>query len=205
MEQYVVTISRQFGSLGRTVSRRLSEKLGVQFWDRDIVEAAAKRLGHSVSTISDEEETAKNSIFLRKKYRMSLATYSISDEIFETERNIILDEAKRESCIIVGRCGDYILKDFPNHLSVYIYAPYEARLKNCIDELMMDEKTARKTIREVDLARGYYQKKYCPDIKSVYDHKDLMIDSSRFGVEGTAEIIARVVRYRFGERDGFLN
>lgn len=198
MEQYVVTISRQFGALGRTVSQRLSEKLGVEFWDRDIVETAAKRMGQPVSTVSDEEETAKNAFFLRKKYRMSLATYSINDEIFETEKNIILDEAKRESCIIVGRCGDYILKGFPNHLSVYIYAPYEARLKNCINTLMMDEKTARKMIREVDLARTYYQRKYCPDVKSVFDNKDIMLDSSRFGVDGTAEIIARVVRQQWG-------
>lgn len=198
MEQYVVTISRQFGSLGRTVAQSLSEKLGVEFWDRDIVEAAAKRLGHTVSTISDEEETAKNSFFLRKKYRMSLATYSINDEIFETEKNIILDEAKRESCIILGRCGDYILKDFPNHLSVYIYASEEARLRNCVETLMMDEKTARKMMREVDLSRTYYQRKYCPEVKSVFDNKDLMIDSSRFGVDGTAEIIAQAVRQRWG-------
>lgn len=198
MEQYVVTISRQFGALGRTISQRLSEKLGVKFWDRDIVEATARRMGQSVSTVSDEEETARNSIFLRKKYRMSLTTYSINDEIFETEKNIILDEAKKESCIIVGRCGDYILRDFPNHLSVYIYAPYEARLKNCTDTLMMEEKTAKKTIREVDLARTYYQRKYCPEVKSALDNKHLVLDSSRFGVEQTAEIIAQVVRLQWG-------
>lgn len=192
--QYVITISRQFASLGRTISQSLSEKLGIPFWDRDIVEAAAKRMGQSVSAVSSEEETAKSSFFLRKKYRMSLATYSINDEIFETEKNIILDEARRESCIIVGRCSDYILRDFPNHLSVYIYAPYEARLKNCLETLMMDEKTARKMIREVDMARTYYQRKYCPDVKSVLDDKHLMLDSSRFGVDGTAGIIAQVVR-----------
>ncbi len=197
MEQYVVTISRQFGALGRTVAQKLSRKLGVEFWDRDIVETAAKRLGQPVSTISDEEEKAKNSIFLRKKYPMSMAAYSINDEIFGTEKNIILDKAKQGSCIIVGRCGDSILKDFPNHLSVYIYAPYEARIKNCTDILMMDEKTARKMIREVDMARTYYQRRYCPETKSVFDNKDLMIDSSRFGVDGTAEIIAQVVRQRW--------
>ncbi len=198
MEQYVITISRQFGSLGRTISQCLSEKLGIEFWDRDIVETAAKRMGQPVSTISDEEETARNSIFLRKKYRMSLATYSINDEIFETEKSIILDAAGHGPCIIVGRCGDYILRDFPNHLSVYIYAPYEARLKNCGETLMMEEKTARKMIREVDMARTYYQRKYCPEARSVFDYKDLMIDSSRFGVEGAAEIIASVVRRQWG-------
>ncbi|MCD7957840.1 MAG: cytidylate kinase-like family protein [Lachnospiraceae bacterium] len=189
-DHFVITISREFASLGRTVAQKLSEKLGVEFWDRDIVEAAAKRTGHSISLVSDEEEKAKSSFFLRKNYRMSLTTYNISDEIFETEKNIILDAASKSSCIIVGRCGDYILRDFPNHLSVYIYAPYEERLKNCVETLMMDEKTARKMIREVDMARTYYQRKYCPEVRSPRDCSDLMIDSSRFGVEGTADMIA---------------
>ena len=198
MEKYVVTISREFASLGRTIAQRLSEKLEIPFWDRDIVEAAAKRMGHTVSTISEEEERAKNSVFLRKKYRMSLATYSINDEIFETEKSIILDETSRESCIIVGRCSDYILRDLPNHLSVYIYAPYKERLKNCVDTLMMDEKTAKKMIREVDAARSHYRQKYCPEITSDTDCRHLMLDSSRFGVEGTEEIIAQVVHQRWG-------
>lgn len=198
MEKYVVTISREFASLGRTIAQRLSEKLEIPFWDRDIVEATAKRMGHTVSTISEEEERAKNAVFLRKKYRMSLATYSINDEIFETEKSIILDEASRESCIIVGRCSDYILRDLPNHLSVYIYAPYKERLKNCVDTLMMDEKTAKKMIREVDAARSHYRQKYCPEITSDIDCRHLMLDSSRFGVEGTAEIIAQVVHQRWG-------
>ncbi|MCC8067380.1 MAG: cytidylate kinase-like family protein [Clostridiales bacterium] len=193
MDRFVVTISREFGSLGRTIAQSLSEKLGVEFWDRDIVEAAAKRIGHPVSVVSDEEETAKNSFFLRKKYKMSLTTYNINDEIFETEKNIILDAANSGSCIIVGRCSDYILRDFPNHLSVYIYAPYEERLKNCVETLMMDEKTARRMIREVDMARTYYQRKYCPEVRSPRDCSSLMIDSSRFGVEGTAELIAQAL------------
>ncbi len=199
MDQFVVTISREFGSLGRTIAERLSEKLGVRYWDRDIVEAAAKRLGHPVSVVSDEEETAKNAIFLRKKYKMSLTTYNINDEIFETEKNIILDAAKESSCIIVGRCGDYILRDHPNHLSVYIYAPYEARLRNCVETLMMDEKTAEKNIHEVDLERSYYQRKYT-GVKSPKEVCDLMIDSSKFGVEGSAEIIARVLDFMVGQR-----
>ncbi len=200
MDQFVVTISREFASLGRTVAENLSEKLGVEYWDRDIVEAAAKRLGHPVSVVSDEEETAKNSIFLRKKYKMSLTTYNINDEIFETEKNIILDAARQSSCIIVGRCGDYVLRDFPNHLAVYIYAPYEARMKNCVETLMMDEKTAARTIREVDMARTYYQRKYCPGVKSPKDSCSLMIDSSRFGVEKSADLIAQAVQIMLSDQ-----
>ncbi len=194
MDQFVVTISREFASLGRTIAERLSEKLGVEFWDRDIVETTAKRLGHSVSVVSNEEETAKNAIFLRRNEKLSLATYNINDEIFETEKNIILDAAKKSSCIIVGRCSDYILRDYPNHLAVYIYAPYEERLKNCVETLMMDEKSAVKNIRDVDMARTYYQRKYCPGLKSPKDSSHLMIDSSKLGIEGSADLIAQAVK-----------
>lgn len=196
MEQYVITISRQFGSMGRTIAERLSKELGIEYLDRDLVEATAKRMGESVCTISEAEERA-GSFFLRKKYRFSLGIYSVSDEIFEVQRNIIQDYAAKQPCIIVGRCADSILRDFKNHFGVYIYAPYEARFRNCTEELMMDAKTAKRMLKEVDAAREHYQRRYCPEVRSVFDHKDLMIDSSRFGIEGSAALLADIVRKRW--------
>mgnify|MGYP000348566755 FL=1 len=196
MEQYVITISRQFGSMGRTIAQHLSEELGIEFYDRDIVEATAKRMGQSVKAISNAEESA-GSFFLRKKYPFKMGIYSISDEIYAVQKNIIRDMAQKQSCIIVGRCADSILQDMPNHLNVYIYAPFEARLYNCTHDLMMDESTARKMIKEVDTARTNYQRKYCPEVKSVFDHKDLMIDSSKFGIDGTVKLLSGIVRERW--------
>ncbi len=196
MEQYVITISRQFGSMGRTIAQHLSEELGIEFYDRDIVEATAKRMGQSVKAISNAEESA-GSFFLRKKYPFKMGIYSISDEIYAVQKNIIHDMAQKQSCIIVGRCADSILQDMPNHLNVYIYAPFEARLYNCTHDLMMDESTARKMIKEVDTARTNYQRKYCPEVKSVFDHKDLMIDSSKFGIDGTVKLLSGIVRERW--------
>jgi cytidylate kinase len=150
-------------------------------------------MGLSVKTISEAEESARHTL-IKKRPSFNLGIYSVTDEIFAVQKNIIRDIAKKESCIIVGRCADSILKDYKNHLNVYVYAPYEARMDNCVNELMMDEKTAAKMIKEVDAARTNYQKKYCPDVKSVFDNKDIMIDSSRFGIEGTAQILAQIVR-----------
>ena len=198
MEQFVVTISRQFGSMGRTIAAEMSKKLGIDYLDRDIVEATAERMGQSVKFISDEEEQSK-SFLLKKIYPFNMGIYSITDEIFAVQKNIIRDMAKKESCIIVGRCADSILRDFENHLNIYIYAPYEARLHNCVHELMMDEKVAKKMIKEVDLARANYQKKYCPEVKSVFDNKDIMIDSSKFGIEGTADLLSQIVMSRWGK------
>ena len=198
MSKYVITISRQFGSMGRTIAAETAKLLEIEYLDRDIVEATAQRMGQSIKTISDAEETA-GTFFLRKKYPFNMGIYSITDEIFAVQKNIIRDVAAKQSCIIVGRCADSILSDYENHLSVYIYAPYEARLYNCTHDLMMDEKTAKKMIKEVDTARINYQKKYCPEVKSIFDHKDIMIDSSRFGIEGTARLLADIVRGKWEE------
>lgn len=85
MEQYVITISRQFGSMGRSIARELSEILGIEFLDRDIVEATAKRMGLPVSVISDEEESMK-STFFRRQYPLGMGMSSLKDEIFLTQK-----------------------------------------------------------------------------------------------------------------------
>ena len=198
MKQYVITISRQFGSLGRTIAQHLSEILQIEFYDRDIVEETAKRMGLPVSVISDKEENPNTAVF-KRQYPLGMGIGSMQDEIFSIQENIIRDLAKKESCIIVGRCADSILMDMENHLNVYVYAPVEARLRNCTEILKMDEKTAKKMIREVDRSRELYHRRYCPEYNGPSTNKDLMIDSSRFGVEKTVDILAGIAKDLFGE------
>ncbi len=199
MENYVVTISRQFASFGRSIAQKLSQELSVEFYDRDIVEATAKRMGQPIPVISNEEENA-NSVFFRRKYPLGMGVANIQDEIFNVQTNIIRDIAQRESCIIVGRCAGYVLKDHPRCLNVYIYSPYELRLRNCTEVLQMDLKVAKKMIKEVDRARENYRHRYCLNMKNVYNGYDIMIDSSRFGIEKSAKILADIARSQFLER-----
>lgn len=196
MEPYVITISRQFGSMGRSIAQELSEKLGIEFYDRDIVEEVASRLGVPVSIVSDKEEAYK-SIYFKRQYPLGTGVASLRDEIFMVEKNIIQDLAKKESCIIVGRCSDSILLGHERHLNVYIYAPYMERLKNCTELLGMDEATAKKMIHEVDISRNLYRKRYCPEAKDEFTNRDIMIDSSNFGIEGAAQLLADIVKKRF--------
>lgn len=193
MEKYVITISRQFGSMGRSIAHKLSEMMDIEFLDRDIVEMTAKRMGLPVSMISDEEETGKIK-FMKRIYPLGSGMPSLKDEIFSVQSNIIHDFADKSSCIIVGRCSEYILKDVPNVLRVYIYAPYEKRLKNCTEILGMDESTAKRLIKEVDSARENYHKLYVPGYTSPFDNRDICIDSSHFGIEGTAKILEEMVK-----------
>jgi hypothetical protein len=196
MENYVVTISRQFASFGRSIAQKLSQELSVEFYDRDIVEATAKRMGQPIPVISNEEENV-HPVFIRRKYPLGMGVANIQDEIFSVQSNIIRDIAQRESCIIVGRCAGYVLRDHPRCLRVFIYSPYAQRLKNCTDALQMDLKTAKKMIKEVDKARENYHHRYCPELKNVYDGYDIMIDSSRFGIEESAKILSDIVKNQF--------
>lgn len=198
MKQYVVTLSRQFGSLGRTIAQRMSQQLGIEFYDRDIVEETASRMGLPVSVISSKEEHSQ-SIYFWRQYPLGMGVASMQDEIFMIQKNIIRDLAQKESCIIVGRCADSILMDMENHLNVYIYAPFEVRLRNCTEILMMEEKEARKMIREVDRSRELYHRRYCPEYTDSSTNKDIMLDSGRFGVEGTADILVHLVNSLFAE------
>ena len=155
-------------------------------------------MGLPVSVISSTEEHSQ-SLYFRQQYPLGMGIASMRDEIFLIQKNIIRDLAQKESCIIVGRCADSILMDMENHLNVYIYAPFETRLRRCTEVLKMDEKTARKRIREVDRSRELYHRRYCPEYVDVSTNKDIMLDSGRFGVEGTADILVRLVNEMFGE------
>lgn len=196
MEKYVITITRQFGSLGRPIARELADSLGIEYYDRDIVEEVSKKMNLPVSTISDSEEKAK-SLFSSMKYPLGIATTPTQDKIFSVQREIILNLAEKESCIIVGRCSDFILEDMKNHISIFIYAPYNARIDNCINRLHLSRPEAEKMISDVDKARNSYHLRYAHFLPYDVNHKDLLINSSLLGVEGTSEYLAELIKKKF--------
>ena len=200
MGKYVVTITRQFGSLGRPIAKKMSDILGIEYYDRDIVDQAAKKLQLPVSVVDQEEERAiKQAVnpFSRMMFPLGKGTSSTQDKIFEAQKNIIQFLAEKDNCIIVGRCSDFILSEVENGIHVYIYASYEARLKHCITELGMEEAEARRMIKSVDEARDSYHMQYAGYLPDDKRHKDIMIDSSLFGVEGTAQFLAEAVKKKF--------
>lgn len=195
-EKFVVTIARQFGSLGRPIARKVSEALGVEYFDRDLVDFTAKRLNLPVSTISDAEELAKSSFF-SMSYPLGMATTEIQDSIFAAQSKIITDLAEKQSCIMVGRCSDYVLRDKKNLINVFIYASYEQRLKNCVERLKMQPAEAKKMITSVDRARESYHRHYCGYSMADPNYKHVMLDSGLLGVDGTCDILVEIIRKKF--------
>ncbi|MBE5979414.1 MAG: cytidylate kinase-like family protein [Paenibacillaceae bacterium] len=196
MEKFTITITREFGSLGRSIARELSQILGVEFYDRDIVEEVANKLNLPVSTVSNEEEKSRHS-FLPRMFPLGTDEEYMQDIIFDVQKDIILNLAKKSSCILVGRCSDFLLEKEKNNINIFIYASYEKRLQNCVDSLGMTEAEAKRMILSVDKARNAYHKKYAGYLPGDPEHKQLMIDSSLLGVTGTAKLIAEIVYQLF--------
>lgn len=194
-EQYIITISREFGRLGRSIARRMSEILGIMYYDRDIVEEVSKQLQLPVPIISDVEERAPSSYF-SMRFPLGNMTSDLQNKVFRAQQDIITELADRESCIIVGRCADYVLREKKNLMRVYIYTSYENKYDNCVNNLSMTPREAKKMIRDVDQARIAYHMRYAgymPD-----ENKDIQIDSAFLGVEGTAWYLSQAAKYRFG-------
>ena len=199
-ETYVVTIQRQFGSMGRPIARSMSEKLGIEFYDRDLVDQAAQKLNLPVSRVRESEETGEKkgrNPFWKMLLPLGSESPDEQDKIFEAQKNIIQFLAEKESCIIVGRCSDFILHEMKNAMHIYIYAPFEVRVRNSVEQLGLSEDEARRMCVEVDKARDSYQMRYAGCLLDDKRTKNLLIDSSLFGVEGTAEFLVEAVKRRF--------
>lgn len=194
--KYIITLSREFGSLGRPIARKLSELLDIEYYDRDIVDQTAKNLGLPESVVSNVEESAKSHLF-QMSYPLGTGTTEQQDAIYNEQAKIIKHLADKQPCIVVGRCSDFLLGNEKNCLRVYVYAPFHDRYRNCVDVLQMEPETAKKMIMKVDKARNAYHHHYTGYLPNDMNYQDLLINSSLLGVNGTAECLVHIVKSRF--------
>lgn len=199
--KFVVTVTDQFASNGRVIAKRLGALLGVPCYSEEIGQEAGRTLGLPKGVVNASEERSRRPVgdtffpFLIQS-RGSRAS-EMQNRIFQTQETIIRRLAAEGSCILVGRCADFILADEPDAMHIYIYAAYADRLCHCMRWKDVDEDAARRLIRERDEERSAYHLNfagYTPDDKA---HKDLLISSSLLGTEGTALLLADAVRARF--------
>lgn len=195
MEHSYININRQFGSLGRPIAIKLAEILQIEYYDRDIVEETAKQMNIPLSQASDQDESV-SSKFSRMAFPLGGGSNESEDNMFDVQAKIIQNLAAKGPAIFVGRCADYILKQY-NCLNIFIYAPKAQRYLNCVNSLGMPPTEAKKMIEKVDKARDRYWIKYAKHLPSDPEYTHLMMDSSLFGVTGTAELLASIVKEHF--------
>ena len=205
---FAITVARQYGSGGREIGIRVAELLGIKAYDKELITMAAQKSGVSSEVLGDADEKATSSLLytlaLGSSFYTSASTHvnvPINDQLFLVQSEIIRDIAAQENCVIVGRCSDYVLRAHENKLRVFIYAPMPercARLAERNPEKCKTEKDARDLATRTDKRRINYYNYYTGKKWGAMENYDVMIDSSLFGVEGTAQMIADIARRKFG-------
>lgn len=199
MSTNVISVTRQFGSLGRPIAKMVAERLGYEYFDRDIIESAAAILGEPVYKLSEYDDHIITP-YEKMAFPLGFGTSEKQNRLFEIEKKVILDSAAKKSCIIVGRCSDFILRSagFGDLLNVFIYAPYEARYNYCLTYLGFAENAVEKYIEKIDGSRAGFYKKYTGEKFDSPKYRDLMLNSACMGLEKTVELICAAAKLRFG-------
>ena len=200
MANKIYTIGREFGSGGQFVGEELAKRLGIQLFDKELLQQAAKDSGFCEEIFENHDEKPTNSFL----YSLVMDTYSVSGysaapfldmplnhKVFLAQFETIKKIAEKESCVIVGRCADYALSDNPDCINVFIHADLDVRIKNVSRNLNITENKARYIINKTDKQRAsyynYYTSKKWGDSKSY----NLSLDAGKLGTDNCVEMILK--------------
>ena len=197
----VITIGRQFGSGGRYVGRMLAEKLGIPFYDKELLSEAAKQSGICEEIFEDHDEKPTRSLLFNLVTGMQVhgdaGSYymdmPLNHKIFLAQFDAIRSIADKGPCVIIGRCGDYILREYDNLFRVFIHANKEARIKRILSKGLCDEKKVSDFITKRDKQRANYYNFYSNKRWDDLSNYHLTIDSSEFDIDEVAEIIITAI------------
>lgn len=189
----IITIAREYGSGGRYVGKLLSEKLGIKLYDKSLISLVSDESGLSAEYIEENEQTINGKLLanFNSQYYNNLSN---DDNLFIAESNAIKEITSKESCIIVGRCADYILKNNDNVFSVFLYNSDESKVNRAVKYYGLNEKNALKEIQKINKSRENHYKYYTNKNWRDMSNYSLAINVDTFGVEKTADIIKESIK-----------
>ncbi|MGN0535939.1 MAG: AAA family ATPase [Eubacterium sp.] len=201
MKNFVITIGRQFGCGAREIGTKLAERLGVAYYNKEIIKRAAQDSGFDEKLFHFYDEKPTSSFL----FNVSTDGYipigsdamSLEDKIIQYQFDTIKKVASEGSCIIVGRCAEYVLRDNTNVLSVFLHGDYDYRVNRIVNLYGISEKDAAKEIKSMDKKRAKFHNFYSDSRWGDADTYDLAVDVSRLGIDETVELIATLVERKF--------
>lgn len=197
----IITITRQYGSGGHNIGKALAEKLNVSFYDKELISIAAKESGISPEVFEHADERAANSLL----YSLSVGLYNygnsfssvedlpLNDRLYISQHKIIRELAEKENFVVVGRCADYVLKDNPNVVKVFIYADIDSRVRRAVNRQEIDPARAKQAVLKADKSRANYYSFYSGQKWGLPDNYDLCINSTNLTTEQAVDIIANYI------------
>lgn len=207
MDNVVITIARQYGSGGKTIGEMLADRLGVHFYNKELMKLASEDSGISEALFVNADEKVKNT----RLFKIAQNVYSgelippesddftSTDNLFNYQAKIIRKLAEEESCVIVGRCADFVLKDYDNVLSVFVHAPHDFCMEQAAKKHSMSARELDKFIQKTDKHRAEYYKYHTGREWTDARNYDLCLDSSKLGFERCVEEIIAYMKVRFPE------
>ncbi|MBR4692558.1 MAG: cytidylate kinase-like family protein [Oscillospiraceae bacterium] len=207
MAYSIITISREFGTGARLIGREVAALLGYGYYDRALIEMAAEKSGLSEEFIERTEEKASNSFLYNLATAAYLAadpmneyTVPVNDRAFMVQSDVIRDIARSGNGVIVGRCADWVLRDHPSLLRVFIYADREDRVNRIVKEYGQDPKNAESVLTKIDKGRANYHKFYTGTNWRSMENYDLCINTSATGIQGAVMAIKGCAEEKFGKK-----
>lgn len=205
----IITVARQFGSGGREVARKVAELMGIDFYDKELIAIAAKESGLSETLFEGLDEKPTNSLLysLVMGIQSGRGTYYRygdvlnSDGVFRIQSQVIRNLAEEKSCVIVGRCSDYILREQEKLVNVFIHADDEWRTRRVMQLYELKEKEAENLISKTDKRRSSFYNFYTNKVWGNADNYHLSLDTSRVTLDQAAEMIVAYVNMACEEKD----
>ena len=199
MKKTIITISRQFGSGGRTVGRIVAEKLGIPFYDKELVEQVALESGFAPTFVEEHGEHSPGKTLFSYAFAPQgvpgvMNGLSAGDFLWNIQCGVIMQLADKGPCVIVGRNADYILKDRPDVMHVYIHADMDFRANRIVKLYGESEKSPETRLKEKDKRRTVNYQHYTGRTWGASQNYDISLSSSTLGVEACADIICDIVR-----------
>ena len=193
MKQTIITISREFGSGGHFIGEEVSKRLGIPFYDKNIIQQIAEKTGFSEDFVKEQSEYAPSkNMFAYAFVGRDHTGSSLSDRIYAAQTQVIRNLAEKGSCIIIGRCADYILKDRPDTYHIFVYGDEYEKISRTQQLFNLSEKDARAMNRDMDKKRRLHYEYYTDRKWGRAENYDISLNSSTFGIDGCVEIIKEV-------------
>lgn len=188
----IITISRQYGSGGREIGQALAEHYHIPFYDKNVAELSAAVTGFTTKVIENLEDSVP-SILSYQYYGFLPQPMPLSDQVFFAQSEVIRKVADAGPCVIVGRCADYILRELPNCVNVYIYSDMEDRVYRATTYYNLSADRAKEQIQKMDKKRATYYNFYTNLKWGRAENYDLSLNSAKVGIEGCVNVICRFV------------
>ena len=200
----IITIGRQFGSGGRYVGRLLAEKLGIPFYDKELLSEAAKQSGICEEIFEEHDEKPTRSLLFSlvtgMQHHMGTGNFymdmPLNHRIFLAQFDAIRKLAEEGPCVIVGRCADYVLRENPDTVSIFVKADMPSKIQRAVTYYGVEKDKAEERIRKADKQRASYYNYYATATWGDVDNYDLVVDTGALGVEGAVELIAKFLELR---------